>query len=502
VRSEAMKKLLIVSSLIFLPLLLVPSESVNAQQIASTRLTSLGGLSTAISTDIDAIGTNPANLIALSRGTVAIEFMPLSLNAGSDFLSLNLYNQYMTGQVDSTGNTVGKYLTQQDKQNILDAFPGGLGNVRADFNIRDFGLSIRLLNFALGFAIDDKVGARSQIPNSPISLVFNGLPWGSTLSLNGLTFQSFWYRTYSANYAMRLPDIVAIPKRIANSFEVGIGIKYVTGFSYNSMQVTNSSITADTANVGQANERVGFDVNLGVTSTRAGLISRVISNSSKSEVGDTNVNFNPFAPQGTGLGIDLGVNAKVMSFIKIGISFTDIGSISWSKDVINTTGSDTSFFFGGFNPANSTVPGSKSNLDSLNSAFKDYFKNKDSVGSSFSTSLPTKINIGASVNLDELFPKIPGQLTVGIDYHQGFNNQFNNSTTPEFIFGTEWRPIYQIPLRTGLGFGGTYGFRWSVGIGFNFGWDIDIGIGTFNALVAPNAAKNVAISLSIFKFRF
>ena len=231
------------------------------------------------------------------------------------------------------------------------------------------------------------------------------------------------------------------------------------------------------------------------------MISRIISKSSKSEVGDTVVNFNPFAPQGTGLGIDLGVTAKVMSFVKVGISFTDIGSISWSKDVINTTGADTSFAFGGFSPANPTVPGSKSNLDSLNDAFRDYFKNKDSVVSSFSTSLPTKMNIGASIDLDELFPKIPGQLMLGVDYHQGFNTQFNNSTTPEFVFGVEWRPIYQIPLRTGLGFGGTYGFRWSAGIGFEFGWEFEVGVGTFNALVAPTAAKNVAISLTIMKLR-
>ncbi len=488
-----MKNILIVSVLILLPLL-----DVNAQQIASARLTSLGGLSTAVSTDIDAIGTNPANLMAVSRGTVAIEFLPLAINAGSDFLSLNLYNNYMTGVVDSAGNTVGKHLTDQDKQNILDAFPGGIGNFRTDLNIRDFGLSVRLRNFALGFSVDDKVGTRTSIPNSPFSLVLYGLPWGSTLSLNGLALETYWYRTYSANYAMRLPDVFGIPKKIASSFEVGIGIKYVTGFSYSLMQVTNTSIYVDSTN-GAYSE----DVNLGLNSTRAGLISRVISNSAKSTVGDTNISFNPFKPQGTGLGIDFGLTAQVVNFIKVGISFTDIGSISWSKDVIYTTGRDTSFVFGGFGPARTDIPGSKSNIDSLNTAFKDYFKNRDSVGSSFSTSLPTKMNIGAAVQLDELYPKIPGQLLFAIDYHQGFNSQFNNSTIPEFILGLEWRPIYPFPIRTGLGFGGTYGFRWSAGFGFDlWAWDIDIGIGTLNALVAPAATKNVAITLSILKFRF
>jgi len=491
-----MRKINSFSVLFALPFFVVPLGDLNAQEIASARLSSLGGLSTAVSTDIDAIGTNPANLVALSKGNVAIEFAPFSVNAGSDFLSLGLYNQYMTGQVTANGDTVGTYLNSQDKQDILNAFPGGLGNVRANVNIRDFGLSIRVFNFALGFAVDDRVGVRSVIPNSPLNFALNGLTWGSSLSLTGINVQSYWYRTYSANYAMELPQIPVIPKRIASSIEVGIGLKFVTGFSYSSMQTTNASIYADSTSH-------AFDVNMGLSSTRAGLISRIISKAAKSEVGDTSVNFNPFAPEGTGLGLDIGVSAKVMKFVKVGISLTDIGSISWSKDVINTAGADTSFAFGGFDPAKVNVPGSKSNLDSLNDAFKNYFKNKDSVGSSFSTSLPTKMNIGASVNLDEIFPKIPGQLMVAIDYHQGFNNEFNNSTTPEFVVGAEWKPARVIPIRTGLGFGGAYGFRWSLGFGLDLAaWDIDIGVGTFNAIVAPTAAKSVSITLSILKFRF
>ena len=155
-----MKRILIVLSFILSPLV----GSIYAQQISSARLTSLAGASTAVSTDIDAIGTNPANLVSLSRGTVAVEFMPLAINAGSDFLNIDLYNKYMTGQVDSTGATTGTYLTSQDKQDILNAFPGGLGNFRVDLNVRDFGLSIRLRDFALGFAVDEKVGVRTATP--------------------------------------------------------------------------------------------------------------------------------------------------------------------------------------------------------------------------------------------------------------------------------------------------------------------------------------------------
>ncbi len=476
---------------------LLPALSVRAQQIASTRLTSLGGLATSVSTDVDAIGTNPANLLSLSRGSVVLEIAPLTVNAGTDFLSLNLYNTYFTGsgQYDSTGKQIGRYLTESDKQGILAAFPGGVGDIMTDVNIRDFGLSVRALDFGIGLSMDEHIGARATVPNSFALFVLNGNPPGTSFSWNNISSTTWWYRSYNADFAMRLPHILVIPKDIARDFEAGIGVKYVTGIGYASAGTVNSSLTTDSTDY-------AFHVSMGLDANRAGFLSNMISKGTKSAVGDTNVNFNPFTPAGSGFGFDLGGTAKVLDFIKVGYSVTDIGWISWTKNAIRTSG-DTSFTFTGFSPARADVPNATSNVDSLNNAFKDFFKNRDTVSSGFTTPLPTRFNLGASIELNDLVPEIPGHLLVGIDYHQGFNNSLGNSTTPEFILGAEWKPIGFFPIRTGLGFGGAYGFRWALGFGFNFPfWDIDLGVGTFNAVADPAAAKNVSVSLSIFKFRF
>ena len=486
-----MKKLLIVSILIFLP-----AMNVSAQQIASGRLISLGGLSTAVSTDVDAIGTNPANLVSLSQGSVVIELAPIGITAGTDFFTLGLYDDYFTGQTDIEGNTIGTYLTDSDKQKIIDAFPNGAGTVRANVNVRAFALAIRGPDYGIGFSVDDKVGAQVTIPGSFASLVLNGFTWGTLSSWNDLASRSFWYRSYSVEYGMKLPaGMFPIPSQIGKDFEVGIGFKYVTGFSYSFIQSTNTSFYADSTNH-------TYIVNMGFNALRAGLISNVISKSAKSTVGDTVVKFDPFKPQGTGLGIDIGATARILNFIKVGISLTDIGSITWSKNLERTAG-DTSVSFGGFSPAETNVAGSKSNLDSLNNVFKDYFKNRDITTSSFSTALPTKLNIGASIKLEELSSSIPGQLLVAVDYHQGFTDTYDNSKVAEFIIGAEWNPIYVLPVRTAIGLGGLYGFRWSLGFGFDFPfWDLDLGIGTFNTFVSPLSAKNVSVVLSILKFRF
>lgn len=487
-----MKRILVLTALFLLPLF-----SLQAQQIASSRLISMGGVSTAVSSDVDAIGTNPANLLANSGGKVVVELAPISLRAGTDFLSLNLYNNYFTGtgQVDSAGNKIGKYLTAADKQSILDAFPGGVGTVLTDVNIRDLGVSVRNNDFALGFSIDDRIGARATVPNSFVLFALNGNAPGSNFSWNNISSKAWWYRSYNADFAMSLPNPIVIPKDIAKNFNVGIGVKYVTGIAYASAQSNNSYLQTDSANY-------AFNVGLGFNGLRAGILSNEISKAMKSNVGDTVTNFNPFSPAGSGFGFDLGGSARILDFIKVGASFTDIGSISWTKNTIRTSG-DTSFTFNGFSPAEAGVPNATSNVDSLNNAFKNFFKNRDSVSSGFTTPLPTRFNLGAAVSMDEVFPSIPGQLTLAVDYHQGLNNSLGNSTVPELDFGAEWKPVGVLPIRTGVGFGGAYGFRWALGIGIDMPfWDIDLGVGTFNDVVAFNSAKNLSVTLSFLKFRF
>jgi len=467
---------------------------VSAQQIASGRLLSMGGLSTATSRDVDAIGTNPANLVGLSKGSFVIELAPVYVSAGTDFLSIDMYNNYFTGVKDSAGNTVGRYLTPADKQAILDAFPNGVGNIRFDTDVRVFAFSIRGNNYGLGFAVDEFVGANVAIPNT-LLFPLNGNPPDSTLSWEKMGAALWWYRSYSLEYAHRLPKLIFIPSRIADDFAVGLGLKYVQGYSYAALERSTTSLYTSPNDY-------SYTLNLGFDAVRSGLISNVISKNSKSQVGDTVVNFNPFAPAGSGLGFDVGFSAKVLGFIDAGISFTDLGSITWTQNVVRTAG-DTSFTYSGFSPASKDVMNAKSNVDSLNDAFNSFFKGKDQLASSFSTSLPSKLNISVAFRLDEILPLIPGRMMVGVDYHQGLNNSFNNSTSPEIVLGAEWRPVYVFPIRTGVSFGGPYGFRWSLGTGINMPfWDIDVGIVTFNALSATDQAKTVSVVLSALKFRF
>ncbi|NWF90762.1 MAG: hypothetical protein HXY50_15050 [Ignavibacteriaceae bacterium] len=98
---------------------------------------------------------------------------------------------------------------------------------------------------------------------------------------------------------------------------------------------------------------------------------------------------------------------------------------------------------------------------------------------------------------------LPGTLTLGFDYNQGFNNLPGNSKSPRLSMGFEWKPGDWIPyLRTGVSIGGADEFAWAVGLGmytevieFNFATSY------FQAVVAPNSAKQISVAFgSRWKF--
>ena len=96
--------------------------------------------SVAASRGLDAVGINPANLGLPGNDHVAVGILPFGVHAGSDFLSYDLYQTYFTGSEGQDGRTA-RYLTEEDKQNLLAAFTDDFGRVSADAEARLFGVS-------------------------------------------------------------------------------------------------------------------------------------------------------------------------------------------------------------------------------------------------------------------------------------------------------------------------------------------------------------------------
>ena len=95
---------------------------------------------------------------------------------------------------------------------------------------------------------------------------------------------------------------------------------------------------------------------------------------------------------------------------------------------------------------------------------------------------------------------LPGHLLLAFEYAQGFNDSFGNTTKPRFSFGTEYRIIPLLPLRTGLIMGGDDKTRWAFGFGLDF-WviDLDFATDTFGSAFSPKSfnALTVAVGMKI-----
>jgi len=455
---------------------------------------------TASSRGLDAIGLNPANLALDDRGSDAtFEIAPFSgigFFAGSDFINYKIYQDDFTG-VDSigangqpTGVRVGKVLSQSDKNEILGLFPGGISHTQADVGITEFGFATRSAALGgIGFSVSDQVAMNLDIPEGYLKMALDAFPaTGGAYTLDNTSIKASWLRNYNLSYARMLPVDLKWIKNVA----VGVGIKYVQGFGYfgtdhytGNLQVVPSYLPSSSGNDSVlASEPISGNVNFLQRESNANFVAI--------DTGHVSLNHSNFSdffskPAGTGLGLDLGISGEVFQALRVGVSVTDIGKITWNQNtkVITENGS---FSLSDY-----------LQKDSLNNAFKGQTRDT----TSFKTSLPTALHIGGALQLDKapFISYFPGQLLIAADFNVGFNNEPGNTTIPRFSLGTEYRPVEAFPIRTGISFGGREGFYWSVGIGINTPvWDLDLGTESISLLTNPNSFRDASFTLGM-RFR-
>jgi hypothetical protein len=428
----------------------------------SPRIVGMGRTFTAVSRGLDAIGLNPANLALSDRGnTVTFQFAPFGLAVGSDFLNYKVYNDFFTGidEVDANGNTtrVGKRLTDQDKQDILALFPGGIANTQANVDVMPFGISVQKGRVGVALSVTERVAANLDLPEGYLKMLLNGFPiQGASYSLDNTSVTASWMREYNISGAYLLPYEFGIVKNIS----VGMGVKYMQGFGYFGTRryngVIETSVTSDAPNQIQA---MSLHTSLDFVQFR-------------SSIPFDSVGENIMKPAGTGMGFDLGVSAQLLEGIRVAASVTDIGSMTWDKNT------------------KAIVANSDMTLYSYNKQMGDSlansFKGKTIDTTSFKTNLPTALHLGGAVEVDKFVSKIPGRLTVAADLHVGFNDEPGNSKKAQIGLGLEWVPIGFLPLRTGLLFGGREKFGWSAGLGFHIGNFLDIDLATASIALLTN----------------
>lgn len=425
---------------------------------------------------IDAIGVNPANLAikdysAFSMKTI-FPLPPLSFSLTTP-LTIEKYNYFFGGVDDGTGKTVGRYLTQSDKDELNQLL--GESDLIFNFNMNylSFAINVNEKFGALGFALVDHLGSNIRLSKVFTDLIFSGLYPVKLYSFSDMDIKLSYIKEMSFNYGRKILDV---DNSFIKDLYGGIAIKFFRGYYYLNTAKNNSYFKLDEDEV----VRGSWDYEI-----YHALSPSFAKNYGKdSIVAIDNYSFSLFPdPAGKGTGFDIGLTATLSNQMRVALAVVNIGSITWDQNQAIIKGSGN-FEFEGYS--------SKEQIDSL----KDKFKTVTSdLSTSFTSDLPTALRIGLSYQLDQapFINKFPGKMLVSFDYNQGFNNEIGNSTKPRFSLGIDWKPGNWIPfIRTGISVGGKLGFRWGFGLGFMAGpFEFDFATSNFESIFNPNTANKL-----------
>ncbi len=397
--------------------------------------------SVAASRGLDAVGINPANLALDDDATVTLSLLPLGIGVGSDFLTYGLYNRFFTG-VDSPTGRVARDLSESDKQQLLDAFPGGTGRIDASGEVRPIGLAIRFGHFAtFALTATERIAGTAVIPASYARFLLEGVTPGSSYDFSGARGAAAWTREYALSAGFGLPDVPWW-----RSWSGGISLKLVHGFAYASVTRDDTWLAAGTGGA--------LDANIDIAGRSAHADFR---------------NSPLPAPAGSGIGVDAGLSGTLNDFLIAGISVTDIGSLRWDGGVRELYGT-------GRMHLDNPMDGAQ--RDSLEHAVTGSTRE----GQPFTVGLPTTLRLGLQAeigNIGWVKRILYGEMTAECDFEQGFSDYPGSSRIGRLSMGLEYRPWKFLPLRTGIAVGGEDRFNFALGFGLRL-WVVQLDLACEN----------------------
>ncbi len=472
----------ILKTIVFIVLFhgLVFPQSMGSYFSTDARTAALAKAHTVSSRGIYSMWINPANLSY--PGEYSVEFTTVfpvpSFNfaVGNDFLSLNDYNYFFTGEKNQLGQVVGKYLNSAEKEKFKSLFEQGTG-LASNFSTTLFALSVNAGQDlgAIGFSVSEIAGLHANLPLDLIDLGLYGNAINKVYDLSQADLRMWYLREYSFSYSH---DFTKYFSDFMKFFSFGFSVKLVHGFAYAGLSRNFTKVkTYEDHSIEVMSDNV-FNMAL---SPSFGLQYAFDSLSTK----ESNIGFFN-TPAGKGFGLDLGISFKPDEAWSFGLSVTNIGKIKWDRETAEYRAS------GSYVLNDITEEGLG---DSLANAFQGKGRY---IYDGFYTGLPTAVHFGMGLQLDKyLNGNFPGTMLILADYHQGFNNLPGNSVKPVVSLAVEWAPVSWFPVRTGVLFGGRDFFKWGAGFGLNAGlFEFNLAVTDFQSVVAPNSAKRLGVAMS------
>ena len=418
----------------------------------SAKSLGMGGTGTAYINTYHANFVNPANLMlnADTKPSISIGLLGgVSATAGGPLMNISVYNKHFT-----TGNVVRNEALDQWFGTAM-ANSQGLG---LELDIIPIAGSWRGEKIAISLAFRNRALFNGAINRGFSEILLTGIsqekfsePQPVNFSSKGVAFSEL-----SAGFSykfLELPSLLGIGKNV--KVFVGGAPKYLipqytSGIDFKStLQVTDNEVIHDFAytfnTVGeittqfegyyQARQDPNFDGNIGDFVDPEG-----------SSFAETN---------GTGFGFDLGGTVEMdlagplagaFSWVggdktlRVGLSITDIGSITYDNNA-GSFSADETFTWEGIDLNN----GLSDNF--ADSVQNEIYQNFEPSGEQKITeNLPTKVNFGTQLQL--------GKLGFAFDLQKGLYEIGMNSPRLALGLGAEYKLLNMVPLRAGYRTGG------------------------------------------------
>jgi len=375
----------------------------------------MGGNYIALSRGINAITWNPANL-SLPRGNnLEINIFSMNLAAYNNSLAIREYNRYFTEEGHK-----GRW-SEADKKDILNMISDDGLRTYLNFHTNILGVAYKNFGFSFQSVTQGRVALSEN--KKPFQILLQGEEFTKNYELKNsklVDIDAFTAFKISMGYAYPFTIKEYIPG--IDKIYVGANFNYYMGGALvetrRSDGLIRRQLTVDDEDVLQ------YDLNL---------------------IGRTSHIENSF-PAGNGFSFDIGASTSYRKNWLISWSFSNLfGNIYWSKN---------------------TEKHILSQRDSL--LIEDLFEDREEDTSvstdtsmaigGFSTRLPVHMRIGAAYLLRE-------DLRLTLDWQQGFDTYFGNTSTPIVGLGAEYQPLNWLPLRAGMSLGGNHGFLFGLGFG-------------------------------------
>lgn len=446
---------------------------------------SMGGTGTAYLDTYHANFVNPANLMLNSNSKPSMSLGLLggiSITAGGPLLNISAYNKHFT-----SGNVVNSESALKDwfGPNMSTSKRMGL-----ELDMIPIALSWRGNNMAFSLALRNRAFFTGSMNRGYAQVMLSGVttehfskPQPVDFSSKGVIFSEV---SAGLSYkVLELPELLGIGENV--KLHAGIAPKYIipqytSGIDFNStLQVTENEIIHDF--------QYTFQTVGSLTSQFKDYYNASQEDNFTGSLGDfVEPDGNDFAEvQGSGFGFDLGGTIEMdltgpvadlfsgiggAKKLRVGLSVTDIGSVSYQNNAGSFTANETLNWDGvdfedGFDEALG---------DSLQKQIYMNFEpgNKDKIVEQ----LPTKINLGGQLQV--------GKLAVALDVSKGLNDAGMNSRRVAVGMGAEYKLLNVIPFRAGYRTGGLTSSSFTFGTGIELrNFELTVG-----ALTVPNSSKH------------